>query len=49
MRIRNISKKMVSLALTIAIIGTGSGISGTNEIQIKKGDGLFVRNCIKHP
>ena len=27
MRIRNISKKMVSLALTIAIIGTGSGIN----------------------
>jgi hypothetical protein len=27
MRIRNISKKLVSLALTIAIIGTGSGIN----------------------
>ena len=27
MRTRNISKKLVSLALTIAIIGTGSGIN----------------------
>ena len=36
MRIRNISKKMVSLALTIAIIGTGSGINALMMARIHK-------------
>ena len=47
MRIRNISKKMVSLALTIAIIGTGSGINAlANSVDDGKNSQKAADNIV---
>lgn len=47
MRTRNISKKLVSLALTIAIIGTGSGINTlANSVNDGKNSQKAVDNKV---